>query len=92
MTEPHDRRLHAETLRRHLRYSRTKRFKRQVAIMVSSIVLGGLAAPSRPFRTSSPPAAVEGWTGVARRPCPAICACRANAHLVCPNQRRTRGC
>jgi len=45
MTEPHHRRLHAETLRRHLRYSQTKRFKRQVAIMVSSIALGGLAAP-----------------------------------------------
>lgn len=45
MTEPHDRRLHAETLRRHLRYSQTKRFKRQAAIMLSSIALGGLAAP-----------------------------------------------
>lgn len=45
MSEPHDRRLHAETLRRHLRYSQTRRFKRQVAIMLSSIALGGLAAP-----------------------------------------------
>lgn len=45
MTEPHDRRLHAETLRRHLRYSQTKRFKRQVAIMLASFALGGLAAP-----------------------------------------------
>jgi len=45
MSEPHDLRLHAETLRRHLRYSQTRRFKRQFAIMVSSIVLGGLAAP-----------------------------------------------
>lgn len=45
MSEPHDRRLHAETLRRLLRYSQTRRFKRQVAIMFSSIALGGLAAP-----------------------------------------------
>jgi type IV secretory pathway TraG/TraD family ATPase VirD4 len=45
MSEPHDRRLHAETLRRHLRYSQTRRFKRHVAIMLSSIALGGLAAP-----------------------------------------------
>ena len=45
MSEPHDRRLHAETLRRHLRYSQGRRFKRQVAIMLSSIALGGLAVP-----------------------------------------------
>ena len=45
MSEPHDLRLHAETLRRHLRYSQTRRFKRQFAIMVSSIALGGLAVP-----------------------------------------------
>lgn len=45
MSEPHDRRLHADTLRRHLRYSQTRRFKRDVAIMLSSIALGGLAAP-----------------------------------------------
>lgn len=45
MSEPHDRRLHAETLRRHHRYSQTRRFKRHVAIMASSIALGGLAVP-----------------------------------------------
>ncbi len=45
MSEPHDRRLHAETLRRHLRYSQTRRFKRHVVIMLSSIALGALAAP-----------------------------------------------
>ena len=45
MSERHDLRLHAETLRRHLRYSQARRFKRQLAIMVSSIALGGLAAP-----------------------------------------------
>ena len=47
MSDPHDRRLHAETLRRHLRYSQTRQFKRHLAIMLSSIALGGLAAPSR---------------------------------------------
>ncbi len=31
MSEPHDLRLHAEALRRHLRYSQTRRFKRQVS-------------------------------------------------------------
>ena len=45
MSESHDLRLHAETLRRQLRYSQTRRFKRHVAIMLSSIALGGLAAP-----------------------------------------------
>lgn len=45
MTEPHDRRLHAETLRRQHRYGQARRFKRQLAIMLSSIALGGLAAP-----------------------------------------------
>jgi hypothetical protein len=45
MTEPHDRRLHAETLRRQLRHGQARRFKRQFAIMLSSIALGGLAAP-----------------------------------------------
>lgn len=45
MSEPHDRRLHAETLRRHLRYGQTRRFKRHALIMLSSIALGGLAAP-----------------------------------------------
>src|SRR3546814_8671691 len=45
MSEHHDRRLHADTLRRHYRYSQTRRFKRQVAMMAASIALGGLAAP-----------------------------------------------
>lgn len=46
MSEAHDSRLHAEALRRHLRYSQSQRFRRQVAIMASSIALGGLAAPN----------------------------------------------
>jgi len=45
MSDHHDRRLHAETLRRHHRYIQTRSFKRQVAIMASSVALGGLAAP-----------------------------------------------
>lgn len=45
MSESHDRRLHAETLRRHHRHSQMGRFKRHIVIMLSSIALGALAAP-----------------------------------------------
>lgn len=45
MSPPHDRRIHADALRRHYRYGRTRRFKRHAAIMLSSMALGGLAAP-----------------------------------------------
>lgn len=45
MSEPQDLRIHADALRRHYRYSQTRRFKRQVVIMVSSIALGGLVGP-----------------------------------------------
>lgn len=45
MSEPQDRRLHAETLRRHDRYNQAQRFKRHVAIMLSSIALGSFTAP-----------------------------------------------
>jgi hypothetical protein len=45
MTEPPDRRLHAETLRRHHRYGQARRLKQHAAIMLSSIALGGLAVP-----------------------------------------------
>ena len=45
MSRSPDRRIHADALRRHYRYSQTRRFKRHAAIMLSSIALGGLAAP-----------------------------------------------
>jgi len=45
MNRSPDGRIHADALRRHYRYSQTRRFKRHVAIMLSSIALGGLAAP-----------------------------------------------
>lgn len=45
MSIPPDLRMHAEALRRQYRYSQTRRFKRLAAIMLSSIALGGLAAP-----------------------------------------------
>lgn len=45
MSESHDRRLHAETLRRHHRHSQMGRFKRHIGIMLSSIALGALTAP-----------------------------------------------
>ena len=45
MTEPHDRRLHAEMLRRQGRYSQTRRLKRHLAIMLSSVALAGLGSP-----------------------------------------------
>ncbi|ASR50241.1 type IV secretion system DNA-binding domain-containing protein [Blastomonas fulva] len=45
MIESHDRRLHAETLRRHYRNSQARRFKRHLLILLSSIALGGVAVP-----------------------------------------------
>lgn len=45
MSEPYDRRLHAETLRRHHRYGQARRFKQHATIMLASIALGGLTAP-----------------------------------------------
>ena len=45
MTEPHDRRLHAEMLRRQLRHGQVRRFKRQLSVLLGSIAIGGLGAP-----------------------------------------------
>lgn len=45
MTEPQDRRLHAESLRRHDRLSRSRRLKRHALVMLCSVALGGLASP-----------------------------------------------
>ncbi|WP_373488788.1 type IV secretion system DNA-binding domain-containing protein [Blastomonas sp.] len=45
MSQPHDRRAHADALRRHNRNNRAARFKRQAGIMLASIALGAVAAP-----------------------------------------------
>ncbi len=45
MSQHVDRRIHADALRRHSRLSQAQRFKRQATIMLSSVALGGLAAP-----------------------------------------------
>jgi hypothetical protein len=45
MSEPQDRRLHADTLRRHNRFIRFRQMKRHGLIMLSSVALGGLVAP-----------------------------------------------
>ncbi len=45
MIESHDRRLHAETMRRHYRHSQARRVKRHLLILLSSVALGGVAAP-----------------------------------------------
>ncbi|GGB55889.1 type IV secretion system DNA-binding domain-containing protein [Blastomonas aquatica] len=45
MSEAQDSRLHAQTLRRHHRYSQSQRFRRHSLIMLSSIALGGFAVP-----------------------------------------------
>ncbi|MBO9581116.1 MAG: type IV secretion system DNA-binding domain-containing protein [Sphingobium sp.] len=45
MTQSHDRRIHADALRRHHRLSQWERLKRQVGIMLASIALGALGAP-----------------------------------------------
>ncbi|WP_174275021.1 type IV secretion system DNA-binding domain-containing protein [Sphingomonas bacterium] len=45
MSQPHDRRIHADALRRHNRINQVRRFKRQVGIMLASVALGAVAAP-----------------------------------------------
>ncbi len=45
MNQFHDRRAHADALRRHNRNNQTARFKRQTGIMLASIVLGAVATP-----------------------------------------------
>lgn len=45
MTQPHDRRIHADALRRQHRSNQWSRFQRQIAAMLASIVLGAVAAP-----------------------------------------------
>ena len=42
MSQHQDRRIHADALRRHYRFSQAKRFKRQAVIMMASVALGGL--------------------------------------------------
>ncbi|MDH7973286.1 type IV secretion system DNA-binding domain-containing protein [Sphingomonas sp. AR_OL41] len=46
MTQPHDRRIHADALRRHFRSGQARRFKRQAAFLLASVALCGLAAPT----------------------------------------------
>jgi type IV secretory pathway TraG/TraD family ATPase VirD4 len=45
MTQPHDRRIHADALRRQHRNNQWSRFQRQAGAMLASIVLGAMAAP-----------------------------------------------
>jgi hypothetical protein len=45
MSQPHDRRAHADALRRHNRINQAARFKRQAGVMLASIVLGAVAVP-----------------------------------------------
>ena len=45
MTQTHDRRAHADALRRHNRINQANRFKRQAGIMLASIALGAVAMP-----------------------------------------------
>lgn len=45
MSQHQDRRIHADALRRHYRFSQAKRFKRQAVIMLASVALGGLIVP-----------------------------------------------
>ena len=45
MTQPHDRRIHADALRRQHRDSQLYRFKRQAAIMLATTALGAIAVP-----------------------------------------------
>lgn len=45
MTQTHDRRAHADALRRHNRINQANRFKRQAGIMLASIALGAVATP-----------------------------------------------
>lgn len=45
MTQPNDRRIHADALRRQHRSNQWYRFQRQAGAMLASIVLGAMAAP-----------------------------------------------
>lgn len=45
MNQPHDRRIHADALRRQHRGNQFARFKRQTGIMLASIALGAVATP-----------------------------------------------
>ena len=45
MNPSHDRRIHADALRRHNRINQAARFKRQAGIMLASIALGAIATP-----------------------------------------------
>ena len=45
MNQPHDRRVHADALRRHNRINQGTRFRRQAGVMLASIAMGAVAAP-----------------------------------------------
>ncbi|PTQ12669.1 conjugal transfer protein TraD [Sphingomonas oleivorans] len=45
MTQSHDRRIHADALRRQHRGNQWSRFKRQAGIMLATVALGAVAAP-----------------------------------------------
>ena len=45
MSESHDRRIHADALRRHNRINQTRRVKRQAGIMLASVTLGAVCTP-----------------------------------------------
>lgn len=45
MSLRHDRRIHADALRRHHRLDQSQRFKRQAGVMLAAIALGAIAAP-----------------------------------------------
>lgn len=45
MNQPHDRRAHADALRRHSRNNQAARLKRQSGVMLASIALGAIATP-----------------------------------------------
>ena len=45
MNQPHDRRAHADALRRHNRNNQAARLKRQSGVMLASIALGAIATP-----------------------------------------------
>lgn len=44
-TQPHDRRIHADALRRQHRSNQWSRFKRQAGIMLATVALGAVAVP-----------------------------------------------
>ncbi len=45
MNQSHDRRAHADALRRHNRKNQAARFRRQTGIMLASIAMGAVATP-----------------------------------------------